>query len=79
MAKLESKLHKIIQELSERYQSQNYSGIEIHLSDLMSVVISAQESNLHYLSVIQSNLGKCIQAVLNVYSKLPHIPHAVSF
>lgn len=79
IGKFESRLHKLLLDLSERYMSSNYTKIEIILSELMSIIISAQESNLNYLGLIHSNLGRYFQAVLNVYSKLKNVPHAVIF
>ena len=74
LKKFESKLGRILEELSERYVKQDYQNIEGLLSELMCVVISIQEADLDPVVLLQSDLGRYFEGVWCLYNKLKHIP-----
>ncbi len=75
----ETRLNKILIDLTERFLNNNYGNIEIILSELMRIIISVQESNLNHLVLIESDLGRYFQGIYNIYTKLTHVPPNVIF
>lgn len=73
--KIESKYLKILNDLISRSKSKNYTTIRQTLSELMRVTISVQEANFEAVTIIKSDLGRYLKAILNTYERVEsHIP-----